>query len=101
MPIRKIIFILYQFSHSISQSHLSAEPMRPYGELHFSSCNTRGITQLTLCRDTARRHRPVIGMLVHYPAHTACVGQFRYDRVVEVVPVEPTMGLYITIRGGG
>ncbi|KAH8891427.1 hypothetical protein GQ53DRAFT_841379 [Thozetella sp. PMI_491] len=55
----------------------------------FSSCVLKDVISLTVCRDISLEHKPVIGILVHYrDGHRACVGQFRFDKTMEHVPVD-------------
>ena len=54
-----------------------------------------GVTEMTLCRDVRLAHRPVIGVLFRCQDRTSCVGQFRFDMVLEVAPISPKMDLYI------
>ncbi|RKK83319.1 hypothetical protein BFJ68_g17460 [Fusarium oxysporum] len=61
-----------------------------------SSCNMKGIVDMTLCRDTTLAHRPITGILLEYEnGHRECLGQFRFDKTLKKVRVEHTTDLYI------
>lgn len=65
----------------------------------FSTCNIRGSTEITLCKDASLGHTPIIGMLLRYADdHRACVGQFRFDMALETIRVEQDMVLYLGSR---
>ncbi|KPM34085.1 hypothetical protein AK830_g12489 [Neonectria ditissima] len=64
-----------------------------------SSCDMEGIVELTLCRDLSLTHKPILGILVKYEnGHRDCLGQFRYDKLLERVRVDRTAELYIGSR---
>lgn len=64
-----------------------------------SSCNMEGIVEVTLCRDVSLPHKPILGMLLeHEHGHRDCLGQFRYDKLLQKVRVGPTTGLFICSR---
>lgn len=55
-----------------------------------------GVVDMTLCRDTACAHRPITGILLEYEnGHRECLGQFRFDKVLEKVRVEHATDMYI------
>ncbi|KAI5456088.1 hypothetical protein BGZ63DRAFT_367870, partial [Mariannaea sp. PMI_226] len=53
-----------------------------------SSCNMEGIVHVTLCRDVSVAHKPILGILLDYEnGHRDCLGQFRYDKLLQKVRV--------------
>lgn len=61
-----------------------------------SSCSTQGIIGITLCRDLARAHKPIIGLLAEYENdHRECLGQFRFDKSLEKVRLDLETGFYV------
>lgn len=62
-----------------------------------SSCSMEGIVDIILCRDTAFDHRPITGMLLEYEnGHRECLGQFRFNKTLEKMPVRHIRDLYIS-----
>ncbi|KAH7185200.1 uncharacterized protein B0J16DRAFT_125215 [Fusarium flagelliforme] len=61
-----------------------------------SSCSTQGIIGITLCRDLARAHKPIIGLLAEYKnGHRECLGQFRFDKSLEKVRLDLDTDFYV------
>ncbi|KAJ4017911.1 hypothetical protein NW766_003984 [Fusarium irregulare] len=61
-----------------------------------SSCSTQGIIGITLCRDLARAHKPIIGLLAEYENdHRECLGQFRFDKSLEKVRLDLDTDFYV------
>lgn len=61
-----------------------------------SSCSTQGIIGITLCRDLARSHKPIIGLLAEYENHhRECLGQFRFDKSLEKVRLDLDTDFYV------
>jgi len=55
-----------------------------------------GIVDMILCRDTAFDHRPITGIPLQYEnGRRECLGQFRFDKTLEKVPVQHVRDLYI------
>lgn len=64
-----------------------------------SSCHMEGIVDVTFCRDVSLAHKPILGMLLENEnGHRDCLGQFRYDKLLQKVPVDRTTKLYIGSR---
>ena len=70
----------------------------PDGMMFLSTCALEGVVEMTLCRDSKSRLEPVIGILFRHRDRTTCVGQFRFDLALEVVPLGRSMDLYICLR---
>ncbi len=69
------------------------------GIMFLSTCAMQDVTEMTLCRDTTSRHVPIMGILFrHHHDRTTCVGQFRFDMPLEVVPLDAKAELYICLR---
>ncbi|KAF5699018.1 hypothetical protein FGLOB1_11632 [Fusarium globosum] len=61
-----------------------------------SSCSMEGLVAMTLCRDTALVHRPIIRILVEYEnGHRECLGQYRFDRTLAKLRLDHAADLYI------
>jgi hypothetical protein len=61
-----------------------------------SSCSTQGIIGITVCRDLARSHKPIIGLLAEYEnGHRECLGQFRFDKSLEKVRLDLDTDFYV------
>lgn len=58
-----------------------------------------GVVHVTLCREVSLAHKPMLGMLLEYEnGHRDCLGQFRYDKLLQKVRVDQTTKLYIGSR---
>ncbi|CAF3490094.1 unnamed protein product [Fusarium graminearum] len=61
-----------------------------------SSCSMKGISKITLCRDSSLAHKAIIGMLVEYSdGHRESLGRFRFDKTLEKFCLDSNTDLYV------
>ncbi|UZP38062.1 hypothetical protein NXS19_005878 [Fusarium pseudograminearum] len=69
---------------------------RTNGPWFTSACSIKGISEITLCRDSSLAHKAIIGMLVEYSnGHRECLGRFRFDKTLEKLRLDFNTDLYV------
>lgn len=64
---------------------------RNLGSSWCASCaSLDGVFGIQLCIDEVQRHRPVLGMMLHYQNSREVLGQWRFDRIISDIVKNPS-----------